>query len=89
MVVFDWLLKIIIVETNKTDRNILVKGIKIMGGSLTCMFLGPTLLHIALSNKEKPLYIPILILAILACALALYFAFKGLNTILNSMFKKQ
>ncbi len=75
-------------ETEKTDKNILVKGLKTMGGSLGCMFLGPTLLHIALSNKEKPLYIPILIVAILICSLAVYFAFKGINTILNSMFKK-
>lgn len=75
-------------ETHKTDKNILVKGLKTMGFSLGCMFLGPTLLHIAFSNKEKPLYIPILIVAILICSLAVYFAFKGINTILNSMFKK-
>lgn len=75
-------------ETNKTDKNILVKGLKTMGLSLGSMFLGPTLLHIAFSNKEKPLYIPILIVAILICSLAVFLAFKGINTILNSMFKK-
>ena len=75
-------------ENNRTDKNILVKGLKTMGFSLGCMFLGPALLHTALSNKEKPLYIPILIVAILICSLAIYFAFKGINTILNSMFKK-
>lgn len=74
--------------TNRTDKPVLVKGLKIMGGSLACMFLGPTLIHLALSNKEKPLYIPILIIAVLICSLALYLAFKGLNTIMNSMFKK-
>jgi len=75
-------------ESNKTDRNILAKGLKTMGISLGCMFLGPTLIHIALSNKEKPLYIPILIVAVIICALAIFFAFKGINTILDSMFKK-
>ena len=75
-------------ETNKTDKNVLTKGLKTMGLSLGCMFLGPTLLHIALSNKEKSLYIPILIVAIIICILAVFFAFKGINTILNSMFKK-
>jgi len=75
-------------ETNKTDKNVLVKGLKTMGISLGCMFLGPTLIHIALSNKEKPLYIPILIIAVIICGLALFFAFKGINTILDSMFKK-
>ncbi|WP_341216816.1 DUF6095 family protein [uncultured Wocania sp.] len=75
-------------KTNKTDKNILAKGLKTMGISLGFMFLGPTLIHIALSNKEKPLYIPILIIAILICSLAVFFAFKGINTILDSMFKK-
>ncbi|AUP81526.1 hypothetical protein C1H87_03710 [Flavivirga eckloniae] len=59
-----------------------------MGISLGAMFLGPILIHIAFSNQEKPLYIPILIVAILICGLAVYLAFKGLNTILDSMFKK-
>ncbi len=75
-------------ETPKTDRYLLVKGLKNMGLSVACMFLGPLLLHTALSNKEKPLYIPILILAILLCGLAIYLAFKGLQTIMNSIFKK-
>ncbi|WP_240964572.1 DUF6095 family protein [Flavivirga algicola] len=75
-------------ETKKTNREVLLKGLKIMGSSLGAMFLGPTLIHIAFSNQEKPLYIPILIVAILICGLAIYLAFKGLNTILDSMFKK-
>jgi len=52
------------------------------------MFLGPLLLHIALSNKEKPLYIPIFIISFAVCSLAIYFAFKGINTILDSIFNK-
>lgn len=74
-------------ETKKTDKEVLTKGLKKMGISLVLMFLGPTILYIAFSNQEKPLYIPLLILGILACTAAIYFAFKGLNTILDSMFK--
>tara|TARA_R110002126_G_C10219793_1_gene478916 strand:- start:286 stop:519 length:234 start_codon:yes stop_codon:yes gene_type:complete len=76
-------------EENKTDRNILAKGLKTMGISLGAMFLGPTLVYIALTNQEKPLYIPILILAIIICGLAIFLAFKGINTIMDSMFKKK
>lgn len=75
-------------ETHRTDKNLLLKGLKTMAISLACMFLGPTLYYIALTNKEKPLYIPIIIIAIIVCTLAIFFAFKGINTILNSMFKK-
>ncbi|MEP1487475.1 MAG: DUF6095 family protein [Algibacter sp.] len=76
-------------ETDRTDKEVLAKGLKTMGASLACLFLGPTLIHIALSNKEKELYIPLLIIAILISALAILLIFKGLNTILNSMFKKK
>ena len=75
-------------ETNRTDKSVLVQGLKKMGLSLMFMFLGPTLIYIAFGNKEKPLYIPILIVAITVCILAILFAFKGINTILSSMFKK-
>ncbi|MCF8273118.1 MAG: DUF6095 family protein [Flavobacteriaceae bacterium] len=75
-------------EEHKTNREILVKGLKTMGFSLACMFLGPILIHMAFSNKEKPLYIPILIISLAICSLAIYFAFKGINTILDSIFKK-
>ena len=74
-------------ETKKTDKDVLTKGLKKMGISLILMFLGPSLIYVAFSNQEKPLYIPLLIVGISACISAVYFAFKGLNTILDSMFK--
>nr|WP_321224686.1 DUF6095 family protein [uncultured Psychroserpens sp.] len=74
-------------ETKRTNKNLLIKGIKIMGISLVLMFLGPTFLYIALSNTEKSLYIPILIVALIFCTTAVFLAFKGLKTIIDSMFK--
>lgn len=74
-------------ETKRTDKEVLAKGLKKMGASILLMFLGPTLIYVAFSNQEKPLYIPLLILGILGCSMAVFFAFKGLNTILDSMFK--
>ena len=79
-----WLLQITKME-NKTDKELLMKGLKRMGFSLIFMFLGPTLLHIAFSNKEKPLYIPILVIAIIICTLAIYFVFNGIKIILDSI----
>ena len=73
-------------ETKHTNKEVLIKGLKKMGLSLFCMFLGPILLYIAFSNQEKPLYIPILIVGLLVCFFAIYMAFIGLKTILDSMF---
>lgn len=75
-------------ETKRTNKDVLVNGLKKMGLSLLLMFLGPTLIYIAFSNQEKPLYIPILIVAILACIGAVYFGFRGIKTIMDSMFKE-
>jgi hypothetical protein len=75
-------------ETKRTNKDILVKGLKKMGLSLVCMFLGPTLIYVAFSNQEKTLYIPLLILSITICILAVYLAFNGLKTIMDSMFYK-
>ncbi len=75
-------------ETNRTNKALLVQGIKTMGFTLALLILGPLLIHIAFSNQEKPLYIPILILGILLCFSAIYFFFKGINTIMDSIFKK-
>ena len=76
-------------ENNRTDTDILTRGLKQMGICLILMFAGPTLLHLALDNKDKSLYIPLLIVSILLCILAIAFLFIGINTIMNSIFKKK
>ncbi|MFC4722167.1 DUF6095 family protein [Geojedonia litorea] len=75
-------------ETNKTNKEVLYKGLNTMGLSLVCMFAGPTLVYVALGDKENSLFYPILILGFLICSLAIYLGFKGIKTILDSMFKK-
>ncbi len=75
-------------ETDRTDKDILTKGIRLMAICVLLMFAGPFMLHVAFSNQEKPLYIPLLILAIILCVMAIFFLFKGINTILDSIFKK-
>jgi hypothetical protein len=76
-------------ENNRSDKDILAKGLKQMGICLFFMFAGPTLLHLALDNKDKPLYIPLLIVSIILCISAIALLFIGINTILNSIFKKK
>ena len=76
-------------DKNRTDKDILVKGLKQMGICLILMFTGPTLLHLTLDNKEKSLYIPLLIVSIILCISAVVFLFIGINTVLNSIIKKK
>ena len=75
--------------SNNTDRKILFKGIKTLVFALLSLFMGPIMLSIAYKNSEEPLYIPLLIIGCLICAMAVYLLFKGINTIMSSMFKKK
>jgi len=76
-------------ETPRTNKELLAKGLKKMGISLVLMFAGPTLFYIVTTNKEKAFYIPLLIMSFIICAAAVFFAFKGLQTIMDSMFGKK
>jgi hypothetical protein len=73
-------------ETKRTDKTLLMKGIKFMAVSLLLMFGGPTLFYIVTTNKGKPFYEVLLIIAILICIVGVYLAFKGIQTIMKSMF---
>lgn len=75
-------------ETDRTNKELLIKGIKLMGIAFACMFSGPTLAYISQTKLKSPINFIILIIAILICILGIFFAFKGINTIMNSMFKK-
>lgn len=73
-------------EKNKTDRTQLIKGIKILVFALLSLFMGPTMFHMAYSNPEKPLYYPLLIIGCLICVMAVILLFRGINTIMTSIF---
>lgn len=73
----------------KTDKELLLKGLKFMGIALILMFTGPTLLYVVIGNQDSPTYIPLLIIGILICIGAIYIGFRGINIIMNSMFNKQ
>ena len=72
--------------TKRTNKEVLAKGLKLMAGSLICMFAGPVILHSALKNQDKPLYIPVLIIGLIVAAGAIILAFKGMRKIMDSIF---
>lgn len=69
-----------------TDKQALARGVRTLASSLLFMFLGPTILYQAFKNQEHPLYIPVLILGIVAAILGIYFGFKGINRIMKALF---
>ncbi len=76
-------------ETKRTNKELLGKGVQRMAIALIFMFIGPVIIHSAFKNQDHPLYIPILVLGIIGAAFAIFMAFKGLKTIMDSMFGKK
>lgn len=76
-------------EPKKTDKELLGKGVQRMAIALIFMFISPVIIHSAFKNQEHPLYIPILLLGIISASFAIFMAFRGLRTIMNSIFGKK
>ena len=74
-------------NTKRTNKAVLIKGLKTMGVTLLALFLGPFLLHAGLSNPDKLLYLPLVIMGLLVCGAAIYLGFKGIKIIMDSIFK--
>ncbi|MBP2833940.1 hypothetical protein J8281_17215 [Aquimarina sp. U1-2] len=76
-------------EPNRTNKELLGKGIQRMAIALIFMFIGPVIIHSAFKNQEHPLYIPILIVGLSGAAFAIFMAFKGIRTIMDALFGKK
>lgn len=69
-----------------TDKSILAKGVKYLAGALPLLFLGPVVITSAFKNENHPLYIYVLILGSIIALTAMFLIFKGINTVLKSLF---
>ncbi len=73
----------------RTNKDILVKGVKQLGYTVMLMFLAPIVIWQAFKNEYHPFYWPVLIIGILLAIAAIGMGFKGIKTIMNSMFGKK
>ena len=73
----------------RTDKELLVKGLKSFGFTMAAMFLGPFLIYEAFKNEGHFLYIPVLILGIFVAGLAIYLGFRSVNIVMDAVFGKK
>ncbi|WP_405265824.1 DUF6095 family protein [Cellulophaga sp. Ld12] len=72
-----------------TDKDVLVKGIKYLGYTVVLMFSSPILIYQAFKNQQHDLYIPVLVGGFIVGLGALFMAFLGIKTIMDSLFGKK
>ena len=70
------------------NKAILNKGLRILLGSLPTLFLGVFVLNSSFKNQKHHLFIYVAILGVIICGFAVYLMFKGINTIMKSIFEK-
>ena len=69
-----------------TDKSILAKGVKYLAGALPLLFLGPVVITSAFKNENHPLFVYVLILGSIIALAAMFLIYKGINTVLKSLF---
>ncbi|HEX8268982.1 MAG TPA: DUF6095 family protein [Flavobacterium sp.] len=69
-----------------TDKQILNKGISYFAYALPLLFIGPSIIHSAFKNQHTNWHYVVLAVGIAMCIGAVYLMFKGLRTIIKSMF---
>ncbi|WP_299769792.1 DUF6095 family protein [uncultured Dokdonia sp.] len=69
-----------------TNKETLLKGIKIMGGTLVLLIAAPIILNSSFKNQDHPFFIPVLGVGIICFIAAIYFGFKGIKTLMKALF---
>tara|TARA_R110000787_G_scaffold286385_1_gene404523 strand:- start:216 stop:443 length:228 start_codon:yes stop_codon:yes gene_type:complete len=69
-----------------TDTKKLAKGIKYLAFTVPLLFLSPYLMSLSFLNKDNFTFYIFLVLGLIIGITAVYLCFKGINTIMKSMF---
>lgn len=69
-----------------TNRTVLSKGIKYLVFALPLLFIGPSVIYNAFINKQNVWHYFVLAVGIFLSGLAVYFMYKGLQTIMKALF---
>ncbi|WP_424000481.1 DUF6095 family protein [Maribacter sp. IgM3_T14_3] len=73
----------------RTDKDLLVTGLKRLAITVVLMFTAPLVLWQAFKNQEHFLFWPVCILGLILATVAVFMGFKGIMTIMDSMFGKK
>lgn len=69
-----------------TDKELLVKGIKIMAITLPLLFICPYILTLSFLNKDNFSFYVFFSIGIILFILTIYLFYKGIKTIMKSLF---
>jgi Na+/phosphate symporter len=68
------------------NKPLLEKGMKYLLYALPLMFIGPCVIYNAFQNKDNVWHYLVLVFGITFCFLAVFFMFKGVKALTDSLF---
>jgi hypothetical protein len=72
----------------KTDKDLLIKGLRYIAYTIGLMFAAPVVLHQAFKNQEHPFFWPVAIIGFILAILAVGMGFYSIKIIMDSLFSK-
>ncbi|MBT8296874.1 MAG: hypothetical protein KJO52_00950 [Maribacter sp.] len=70
----------------RTNKDLLIKGVKHFAYTIVLMFIAPIVLWQAFKNQEHSFYIPVLIVGIILAIAAIAMGFYSVQLIMNALF---
>lgn len=73
----------------RTNKALLIKGIKFIAYTILLMFTAPAVIYQAFRNEGHPMYWPVLIVGLLLAIGAIGLGFYSIKTIMDAIFHKE
>jgi len=72
----------------KTNKELLIKGVKYLAYTLVLMFTAPIVLFQAFKNTEHSFYIPVLVLGVILAIAAIVLGFYSIKVLMEGIFTR-
>lgn len=76
-------------KVRKTDRELMLKGVRFLTYTVLLMFTAPIVVYQAFKNQGHPLYIPVLVVGCLLGLGAIIMGFVSIKIIVDALFGKK
>lgn len=70
----------------RTNKELLVKGLRFIAYTVALMFTAPVILYQAFKNEEHPWFLPVFIIGIILGVAAIAMGFYSIKVILGAVF---
>ena len=72
----------------KTNKELLIKGVKYLAYTMVLMFTAPIVLFQAFKNTEHPFYIPVLVVGSILAIAAIVMGFYSIKVLMDGIFTR-